>query len=281
MEREMSKVILVAGASGGLGAATARELADVGHIAYAGMARSADWPPDVGELDGYARAPGARLRPIALDLADQRSVSAAVQAITAEAGHIDVVIHTTGAVPRGPIESFTPYQLAQIYDAQVLSAQRVNRAVLPQMRERRSGLLVWVVAGGHLSDAAPYLALYAEAVTTVDHLAASYARELAGFGVQTTIVVSGSLASGTGRQARIVHPDDVETAHAYESCYPGLVDSVDATLAERAVTDADVVRTARAVAAVVDSPEGSRPLRITDVSSNDGPGTGSAYTERG
>ena len=107
MEREMSKVILVAGASGGLGAATARELADVGHIAYAGMARSADWPPDVGELDGYARAPRARLRPIALDLADQRSVSAAVQAITAEAGHIDVVIHTTGAVPRGPIESFT------------------------------------------------------------------------------------------------------------------------------------------------------------------------------
>lgn len=277
MEREMSKVILVAGASGGLGAATARELADVGHIAYAGMARSADWPPDVGELDGYARAPGPRLRPIALDLADQRSVSAAVQAITAEAGRIDVVIHTTGAVPRGPIESFTPYQLAQIYDAQVLSTQRVNRAVLPQMRERRSGLLVWVVARGHLSDAAPYLALYAEAVMTVDHLAASYARELAGFGIQTTIVVSGSLASGT----RIVHPDDVETAHAYESCYPGLVESVDATLAERAVTDADVVRTARAVAAVVDSPEGGRPLRVTAFSSDDGPRAGSAYTERG
>lgn len=265
MEREMSKVILVAGASGGLGAATARELAAAGHIAYAGTGPSSDWPPGVAEPDGYARAPGGRLRPIALDVADQRSVSAAVRAITTEAGRIDVVIHTTGPVPRGPIESFTPYQLAQIYDAQVLSTQRVNRAVLPQMRERRGGLLVWVVAGGHLSDAAPYLALHAEAVTTVDHLAESYARELAGFGIRTVIVVSGSLTSDTGRQARIVYPDDVETARAYEGRYPGWADSVDTALAERAVTDADLVRAARAIAAVVDNPDDSPPLRVTDL----------------
>ena len=276
MEREMSKVILVAEASGGLGAATARELADVGHIAYAGMAPSSDWPADVAESDRHTRASGAQLRPIALDVADQRSVSAAVRAITAEAGRIDVVIHTTGPVPRGPIESFTPYQLAQIYDAQVLSTQRVNRAVLPQMRERRDGLLVWVVASSHLSDVAPYLALHAEAVTTVDHLAESYAEELAGFGIQTAIVLSGSLTSDTGRQARIVYPDDVETARAYEYRYPGLVDSVDVTLAERAVTDADVVRAARAIVAVVDSPDGSRPLRITDLPLEDGPAASSA-----
>lgn len=275
MERETPKVILVAEASGGLGAATARELAGVGHIAYAGMGLSigpfSDWPPGA-EPDGYDHAPVAHLRPIALDVADQRSVSAAVRAITAEAGRIDVVIHTTGPVLRGPIESFTPYQLAQMYDAQVLATQRVNRAVLPQMRERRGGLLVWVVAGSRLSDAAPYLALHAEAATTVDHLAASYGRELAGFGIRTAIVVSGSLTSDAGRPSGIVYPDDAETARAYERRYPGLADSVDAALAERALSDADIVRTARVIAAVVDSPESGRPLRVTDATPDGRPG---------
>lgn len=278
MERERSKVILVVGASGGLGAATARELAGGGHIAYAGMGPISGRPPGGAELEEHARTRGMRLRPIALDVADQRSVSAAVRAITAEAGHIDVVIHTIGPVPRGPIESFTPYQLAQIYDAHVLSTQRVNRAVLPQMRERRTGLLVWVVAPSDPADPAPYLALHSEAITTIDHLAASYARELAGFGIETAIVVSRSSISDTGRQARIVYPDDAETAHAYEGRYPGLVDSVDAELAERAVTDIDVVRTARTIAGVVDSPEGSRPLRVTGLP-HDGPVAGGPDSE--
>ncbi|MFC7386955.1 SDR family NAD(P)-dependent oxidoreductase [Sphaerisporangium rhizosphaerae] len=272
----MSKIVLVTGASSGLGAATAQALAGAGHTAYAGIGPASGRPPeDIAELDGYARAQGA-LRPVALDIADQRSVSAAVRDITAEAGRIDVVIHTMGPVPRGPVESFTPYQLAQIYDAHVLSTQRVNRAVLPQMRERRDGLLVWVVSSGHRADAAPYLALHSEAVTLIDHLAASYAKELTGFGIETSIVVSGSLMPDTGRHLRLVYPDDAETAEAYEGRYPGLVDRVDVTLAERAGTDADVAQTAKAIAAVVDGPKGGRPLRVAAGPPGDGPGTGSA-----
>jgi NAD(P)-dependent dehydrogenase (short-subunit alcohol dehydrogenase family) len=272
----MSKIVLITGASSGLGAATAQALAGAGHTAYAGIGPASGRPPGgIAELDGYARTQGA-LRPLALDIADQRSVSAAVRDITAEAGRIDVVIHTMGPVPRGPVESFTPYQLAQIYDAHVLSTQRVNRAVLPQMRERQDGLLVWVVPSGHRADAAPYLALHSEAVTVIDHLAASYAKELTGFGIETSIVVSGSLMPDTGQHLRLVYPDDTETAEAYEGRYPGLVDRVDVTLAEQAGTDADVAQTARAIAAVVDGPKGSRPLRVAAGSPGDGPGTGSA-----
>lgn len=103
-------------------------------------------------------------------------------------------------------------------------------------------------------------------------------RGLAGFGIQTTIVVSKSPTSDPSRQARIVYPDDLETARAYERRYPGLVDSVDATLAERAATDTDVVRTARAIAIVVDSPEDSRPARVTDVPPEGRPGAGSVVS---
>jgi NAD(P)-dependent dehydrogenase (short-subunit alcohol dehydrogenase family) len=259
----MPKVVLVTSASAGLGAATAQTLADAGHITYAGVGstlrRHSGGPGEPEETAGTHRA---RPRPVILDIADQRSVSAAVARITAEAGGIDVVIHTMGPMPRGPLESFTPYQLAQIYDAHVLSTQRVNRAVLPQMRERREGLLVWVVSSTHRLDTAFYLALHSEAVTAISHLGASYARELTDFGIETTIVASGALTPDTGRPERMVYPDDTKTLDAYEGVYPGLIDRVDAMLAQRPVTDQDVIETAQAIAGVVACPKGDRPHRI-------------------
>lgn len=267
----MSKIVLVTGASYELGAATALALADAGHIAYAGMG------PVAGRLHGgpapgeqHALTESARLRLLTLDLADQRSVSAAVRDVTAESGRIDAVIHMVGPVPRGPVESFTPYQLAQIYDAHVLSAQRVNRAVLPQMRERHDGLVVWVVPGRHHADATPYLALHSEGVTVTTHLAASYARELARFGVEVTTVVSGSFTADGSHLSGLVYPDDTETAAAYDGWNPGPVDSVDAVSAQRAVTDRDIARTAEAITVVVNSAKGSRPLRVTPGSLSDG-----------
>ncbi|MGW1973772.1 SDR family NAD(P)-dependent oxidoreductase [Streptomyces tubercidicus] len=259
----MSKIILVTGASSDLGAATAQALAEAGHIAYAGMGAASGRRPIAAEPDGDAGRPRARPRPIALDVADQRSVSAAVTGITAEAGRIDCVVHTMGPVPRGPVESFTPYQLAQIYDANVLSTQRVNRAVLPQMRERQDGLLVWVVSIGDPAAEAPYLALHSESVAVIDHLAASYAQELAGFGVEAAVVVAGLIVPETGRRLQLVRPDDLGTAQAYEGRHPGLVDRVDAHLAGQTLTAARLARTAQAVANLVDSPKGARPPRIT------------------
>jgi NAD(P)-dependent dehydrogenase (short-subunit alcohol dehydrogenase family) len=259
----MPKIVLVTSASGGLGAAIARTLALAGHTAYAGIGPASGHP---GALDG-----DARLRPFGLDVADQRSVSAAIGEVVAEAGHIDVVIHTAGPVPRGPVESFTPYQLAQIYDAHVLSTQRVNRAVLPGMRERHDGLLVWVVPAGRRGGVSPYLALYSEAVTVIDHLAASYAKELTGFGIETSIVVSGSIPADPGQHPRLIRPDDLETAQAYEDRYPGLADSVEVALAENAVTDAEIARAARAIVDLVDSPKGTRPPRVGAGPLVDGP----------
>ncbi|GHH87089.1 short-chain dehydrogenase/reductase [Streptomyces sulfonofaciens] len=266
----MSKIVLVTRASTELGAATALALAGAGHTAYAGIGPAAGSSPGgTAELERHALVQGTRLRPLGLDVADQRSVSVAVREITAESGRIDAVIHTVGPVPRGPLESFTPYQLAQIYDAYVLSTQRVNRAVLPHMRERQDGLLVWAVPSGHPADRTPYLALHSEAVTLIEHFAASYARELAGFGIEVSTVVSRSCTADAGRHLGLVHPDDTETTAVYDSRYPGLVDSVDAVLAQQTVTEADIARTAEAIAMVVDSAKGSRPLRIA-------PGAGGA-----
>src|SRR3954463_7303463 len=128
----MSKIVIVTGASSGFGALTSRALADAGYVVYAGIRETGGRnAPAVADARAYAEDHDADLRTVELDVSDQASVDAAVAAVIEETGAIDVVVHNAGHMVLGPSESFTPEQLAQIYDTNVLSTQRVNRAVLP------------------------------------------------------------------------------------------------------------------------------------------------------
>jgi NAD(P)-dependent dehydrogenase (short-subunit alcohol dehydrogenase family) len=60
----------------------------------------------------------------------------------------------------GPTEAFTPEQVAAVYDTNVLSTQRVNRAVLPAMRAQRDGLVLWVGSSSSRGGTPPYLGPY-------------------------------------------------------------------------------------------------------------------------
>ncbi|WP_350547283.1 SDR family NAD(P)-dependent oxidoreductase, partial [Pseudoalteromonas sp. 5-MNA-CIBAN-0065] len=84
------------------------------------------------------------LRSLELDVGDDASVDAAIERVIADHGRLDVVVHNAGHMVFGPAEAFTPEQLAQLYDVNVVSTQRVNRAALPHLRGQRRGLLVWV-----------------------------------------------------------------------------------------------------------------------------------------
>ena len=155
----MSKrIILITGASSGFGALAARALADAdggtASTVYAGMRDTAGRKArQVQAANDYSAGTALDLRAIELDVNFQDSVDAAVQQILGEQGRIDVLIHNAGHMVVGPAEAFTPEQLAELYDVNVLSTQRVNRAVLPGMRQRGAGLVVWVAA--QASAAAP------------------------------------------------------------------------------------------------------------------------------
>jgi NAD(P)-dependent dehydrogenase (short-subunit alcohol dehydrogenase family) len=267
----MAKTIIVTGASSGFGALTARGLADAGHTVYAGMryttGRNAAAVADAAD---YARSKGVDLRTVEMDVSDQASVDAATARITADAGPIDVVVHNAGHMVLGPAESFTVQQLAEIYDTNVLSTQRVNRGVLPGMRERREGLLVWVGSSSTFGGTPPYLGPYFAAKAAEDHLAKSYAVELARFGIDTCIVVPGSFTSGTQHFAHAMAPSDTATAQAYEQEYEGLMDQVGKALADIAPPDADVAEVARAIVEVVGTDKGRRPFRVTIDPADDG-----------
>ena len=267
-----NEVIVITGASSGFGAMSARKLADAGHTVYAGMrATTGRNASQVEAAERYAAEHGVDLRAVELDISDQASVDAAVAKIIEEQGRLDVVFHNAGHMTLGPAEAFTAEQFASLYDTNVLGTQRVNRAVLPQLRRQRRGLVLWNGSSSAARGATPpYLAPYFAAKAALDSLALSYATELARFGVETSIIVPGAFTSGTNHFANAGRPADTEAARAYEEFYAGLTEQVSQALTELEPADADPGKVADAVVDVVNMPYGTRPLRTHVDPSQDG-----------
>ena len=141
----MKSVVLVTGASSGFGALIARQLAKAGHIVYAGMretnGRNA---PQVEEARKYSDENKVDLRSVEMDVQSEASVEKSIQTIVAESGRLDILIHNAGHMVYGPAEAFTPEQLSDVYDINVVSTQRVNRAALPVLRKQGKGLVLWI-----------------------------------------------------------------------------------------------------------------------------------------
>jgi len=225
----MPKTIVITGASSGFGAMTARALADAGDTVYAGIRDTAGRnAPAVADVSAYAAAHSVNLRAVEMDVGDQASVDAAVKQVISDTGRLDVVIHNAGHMVLGPAEAFTVEQVAEIYDTNVLSTQRVNRAALPHLRAQRDGLLVWVGSSSSRGGTPPYLAPYFAAKAAEDALAVSYAAELARFGIDTTIIVPGAFTTGTNHYAHAGHPADTAVECEYDELYAGIMDEIPA-----------------------------------------------------
>ncbi|NVZ25349.1 SDR family oxidoreductase [Pseudomonas gingeri] len=268
----MKSVILITGASSGFGALTARALADAGHTVYASMRETLGRnAPQVAEVQRYASEHAVDLRSVELDVASDASVEAGVARIIADCGRLDVVIHNAGHMSFGPTEAFTPEQFAQLYDINVLSTQRVNRAALPQLRKQGRGLVLWVSSSSARGGTPPFLAPYFAAKAAMDSLAVSYASELVRWGIETSIVVPGAFTKGTNHFVHSGSPADKARALEYtEGPYAGVAAQALEGLAALEPADADVVEVARAIVGIVELPHGSRPFRCHIDPSEDG-----------
>jgi NAD(P)-dependent dehydrogenase (short-subunit alcohol dehydrogenase family) len=268
----MKHVILITGASSGFGLLAARALAHAGHTVYASMRETEGRnAPQVASVLGYAAEHGIDLRTIELDVASQASADAAVAKIVADDGRLDVVVHNAGHMSFGPAEAFTPEQFAQLYDINVLSTQRVNRAALPQLRKQGKGLLVWVSSSSARGGTPPYLAPYFAAKAAMDALAVSYAGELARWGIETSIVVPGAFTKGTNHFAHSGKPADVARVAEYDAGPTADIPEVALKgLAALEPADADAGEVAKAIVGVVGAPFGQRPFRVHIDPSEDG-----------
>ena len=277
----MSNIVVITGASSGFGALTARALADKGNTVYAGMRNTTTRnAPQVQAAADYSKEHGVDLRSIELDVNAQDSVDAAIDRVIAEHGRIDVLIHNAGHMVTGPAEAFTPEQLAELYDVNVLSTQRVNRAALPHLRKAGRGLVIWVSSSSVKGGTPPYLAPYFAAKAAMDSLAVSYAAELARWGVETSIVVPGSFTSGTNHFAHAGHPTDGTVEAEYETRYAGLMTQVAEKLAALAPEGADASLVSDEIARIVALPSGQRPYRVHIDPADDGSEAVSVVSDR-
>ncbi|QOG20750.1 MULTISPECIES: SDR family oxidoreductase [Bradyrhizobium] len=271
----MSKVIVITGASNSIGRNTCKKLAQAGHTVYVSM-RDTDRRVEHGSEE--ASQQGMDIRTIALDVASEASVNSAIDAIVAENSRLDVIVHNARQVVYGPAEAFTPEQLAELYDTNVLGAQRLNRAALPQLRKQGQGLLIWVSSSSARGGSVPFLGAYASSKAALDALALGYAGELARWGIETTIVVPSAL--GPGHYIRSGRPLDTMRAEEYADGPTADVSEIALSgLAELPAKDQTPQDVAAAIADIVDMPFGQRPLRVHVGPDDDGAAAVDAVAE--
>ena len=278
----MKQVIVITGASSGFGRLSANALAEAGHTVYASMrgttGRNA---AAVADVEKYATVNNVDLRAIELDVGSQASADAAIAKIVAEQGRLDVVMHNAGHMAFGPAEAFTPEQLAELYDINVLSTQRVNRAALPQLRKQGRGLLVWVSSSSSAGGTPPYLAPYFAAKAGMDAMAVVYARELTRWGIETSIIVPGAFTGGTNHFAHSRSPADRARVAEYEAGpYAGFGEQIQKAFAAIVPPEADASSVADTIVNVVDTPFGKRPFRVHVDLTQDGADVAFAVIDR-
>lgn len=278
----MKSIILVTGASSGFGRLTSEALAKAGHVVYASMRETnGKNAAQVEQVAKFSKDNNVDMRTVELDVQSQESVDKAVAKVINDEGRIDVIIHNAGHMMFGPAEAFTAEQFAQQYDVNVLSTQRVNRAVLPHMRKQQKGLVIWVSSSSSAGGTPPYLSPYFAAKAAMDSIAVQYARELSRWGIETSIIVPGAFTGGTNHFSHSGRPADEARVAEYEAGpYSGFGEQVQKAFAEIVPADTDVSQVADAIVDVVNAPFGKRPFRVHIDPTQDGADVGFTVLDR-
>jgi len=180
------KVVLITGASSGIGKACAEHLAQRGHRVF-GTSRRAPFPPKA------ARSGSPRM--IRMDVDQDDSVKQGVDFILQEAGRLDVVVNNAGFGIAGSVEDTSIGEAKGQFETNFFGVLRVCKAVLPAMRERRSGYIVNISSLGGLV-ALPYQGLYSAAKFAVEGLTEALRLEMRPFGVHVVLVEPGDFCTG-------------------------------------------------------------------------------------
>lgn len=183
------RVILITGCSSGIGRATALAAAARGHRVFA----SARNPESLRDLQG--------IRPLALDVTDAASIRAAVTSVLAEAGRVDALVNNAGYGQYGAVEDVTAEEWRRQFEVNFFGAIEVARAVLPAMREKRSGTIVNVssVAG---KIGIPFAAPYCASKHALEALSDALRVEVAPFGIRVAVIEAGPIGTQFGDRAR-------------------------------------------------------------------------------
>ena len=198
----MSKVVLITGGSSGIGKSIGEFLHQKGFIVY-----------------GTSRNPEKVLNSIfplvALDVRDVESIHLAVAQIIQSTGRLDVVINNAGVGITGPLEEIPMEEIKNNFDTNFFGPIAVMKAVLPQMRQQKSGLIVNITSiAGYMG--LPYRSVYSASKGALELITEALRMEVKSFGIQITNVAPGDFATNiaAGRfHAPIIQGSDYERAY--------------------------------------------------------------------
>lgn len=176
-----AKVVLVTGASSGIGAACAEMLAQRGFLVY-GSSRNPNFRPKAYHA-------------LQMDVRDDKSVESAVARVMQEAGSIDALVNNAGCGLAGAVEDTGTEEAIRQMDVNFMGAFRVARAVLPGMRQRRSGVIVNVSSLGGLFGL-PFQSFYSASKFALEGFTESLRHEVGQFGIRVVLVEPGDVKTG-------------------------------------------------------------------------------------
>jgi NAD(P)-dependent dehydrogenase (short-subunit alcohol dehydrogenase family) len=241
----MNKVWLVTGASSGFGRAIVEAALAAGDVVV-GAARRTE------ALDDLVAARPDQMEALRLDVTDTGAAEAAVRDVVARHGRIDVLVNNAGRTHVGAFEETTEQELRDLFALHVFGPAALTRAVLPSMRERRSGAVVQMSSmGGQLSFAG--FSAYSGTKFALEGLSEALADEVAEFGIKVLIVEPGAFRTALFDTSRAgVSADSGMYARVSET--RGAVDGGDG------VQPGDPAKAAALVLAALDAEE--TPLRL-------------------
>ena len=250
----MPQNILLTGASSGFGRLITTTLIERGHTVVATMRGTAGKNKTAAD---DLQAAGAKV--VEIDVTREESVDQGIAETIQAVDRLDVVVNNAGVGVLGLQESFTPADWQKIFDVNLFGVQRVNRAVLPHLRERRAGLLIHVTSLlGRFTI--PFYGPYNASKWALEALTENYRVELSGLGIDVCLVEPGGFP--TPFHDNLVKPGDDardvgygELARAPEISVANFRKALQANPAQNPQLVAD------AVAELVDTPPGQRPFR--------------------
>lgn len=181
------KVILITGASGGIGAEAARMLSARGHRVY-GAGRNASKLESLRE---------AGVIPISMDVADEASMAAGVEQILQAEGRIDVLVNNAGFGYFGAIETVPISEARKQLEVNVFGMARLTQLVLPSMREQGSGRIINISSLAGLMTV-PMGGWYNISKYAVEAFSDALRMEVRPFGIKVSIIEPGGIKTGWG-----------------------------------------------------------------------------------
>lgn len=259
----MSKTILITGSSTGFGKLTAQTLAKSGHQVIATMrgvegknATAAD------ELKTWAKQEGVTLEVIELDVTSDSSVSQAANYVEKNYRGIDAVINNAGIYGGGLTESYSLQDFKNIFEVNVFGSLRVVHAFLPAMRKQGSGLFVQVSSiMGRI--VVPFSSAYTSSKWAIEAIAESLRYELAALGIDSVIVQPGAFPTEIFQ--KIYQPEFSSVTQEYGPAAVHLQNfsNTFSTMMSAEDLPNEPQHVADAILNLVNTPTGTRPLRVT------------------